>query len=62
MEKVNIPEALLYIFFLFTFGYIYVKIDPKVDWNYETGDRLLWINDPFDHYRRKSFKLWRVKI
>ncbi len=61
MEDVNIPECLLYVFLIFTLGYIYSKIDPKVDWNYETGDRLLWYNNPFDHYRRSSVKLWTTK-
>ena len=61
MEDVNIPECLLYIFFIFTFGYIYSKIDPKIDWNYETGDRLLWYSNPFDNYRRTSVRLWTIK-
>lgn len=36
-------------------------IDPKLDWNYETGERLLWYNDPFDVYYRKSIVLYTKK-
>ena len=41
--------------------YVWRVVDPKLDWNYETGERLLWYNDPFDIYSRKSVKLWTKK-
>lgn len=40
--------------------YIWRTIDPKLDNNYETGDLLLWYNDPFDKCERKAIKLWKI--
>lgn len=36
-------------------------LNPKLDWNFETEERLLWYNDPFDHFTRKSIRLYRKK-
>lgn len=41
--------------------YVYKIIDPKTDWNYETGDKLLWFNDPFDSCRRKAVTISKGK-
>lgn len=42
--------------------YIYFEVDPKIDFNTETGDYLLWYNDPSDQKIRKSIPLWKAKI
>jgi hypothetical protein len=28
-----------------------VFLNPKLDWNYETGHRILWITNPFNNQR-----------
>ncbi len=49
------------ILILFLLIYCWFIIDPKLDWNYETGERLLWYNDPFGLYLRKSIVLYKKK-
>jgi len=53
--------AFLFLIFL-VLCYGIARIDFKLDWNYETGERILWFNDPFDSCTRKFFVLYRKKI
>ncbi len=47
-------EQLIVLLLLLAIGiYVFRVIDPKIDWNYETGEKLLWYNDPFDSCKRK---------
>lgn len=58
MESVDLMfSVLLVVLVIFT----YVKIDPKLDWNYQTGDKLLWFNDPFDSCQRKAITIWKKR-
>lgn len=59
MESVELMFLLLILLLLI---YAWKTIDPKLDWNYETEERILWYNDPFDCYKRKSIRLWRSKL
>lgn len=36
-------------------------INPKLDWNYETEEKILWYNDPFDHCIRKTIVVYKKK-
>jgi hypothetical protein len=54
MENLSVLLLLLVLIF------VYFKINPKFDWNYETGEKLLWFNDPFDSLRRKAVTLWKT--
>jgi hypothetical protein len=54
-------ELMFVILFAFLLILTWRTINPKLDWNYETGERLLWYNDPFDSCTRKAVTLWRVK-
>lgn len=56
MESLLIVLLLLVVIF-----YVFTVINPKFDWNYETGEKLLWFNDPFDSLRRKAVTLWKTK-
>lgn len=62
-HKMNILDIITILVFLFIPIYLWIIINPKLDWNYETGERLLWYNDPFDLYfrSRKSIVLYRKK-
>lgn len=51
-------KSLLFLLILLVLVFAWKHIDPKIDWNYETGERLLWYNDPFDIYRRKRIVLY----
>jgi len=44
--------------------YLWHFLEPKLDWNYETGERILWYSDPFNYGYRKSIILYidRTKI
>lgn len=55
MENLSVLLLLLVLIF------VYFKINPKFDWNYETGEKLLWFNDPFDSLKRKAVTLWKTK-
>ena len=58
MESVELVFLLLVLFLLI---FTWRTINPKFDWNYETGEKLLWYNDPFDSCTRKAVTLWRKK-
>lgn len=58
MESVELLFSLLFFFLLI---YCWRVINPKLDWNYETDERLLWYNDPFDLYSRKSIVLFKKR-
>ena len=58
MESVEMMFLLLAILVIL---FAYKRIDPKLDWNYETGERILWYNDPFDSCQRKAIILWKKK-
>jgi hypothetical protein len=55
------PEGILMLMILFLLFYTYFKINPKMDINYETEDIILWYNDPFELFKRKPIRLWKVK-
>jgi hypothetical protein len=50
-----------YIFSFILIVYVWSFISPKLDWNFETKERLLWYNDPFDHFTRKFIVLYKKK-
>jgi hypothetical protein len=54
-------ESLLIMLLLLVLMYVLAVINPKFDWNYETGEKLLWFNDPFDSLKRKAVTLWKTK-
>jgi hypothetical protein len=54
-------ESLLIMLLLLGLMYVLAAINPKFDWNYETGEKLLWFNDPFDSLKRKAVTLWKTK-
>jgi hypothetical protein len=58
MESVDLMFFILLVVLVI---FAYVRINPKLDWNYQTGDRLLWFNDPFDSCKRKAITIWRRK-
>lgn len=58
MESVEIMFVLLILLLLI---FAWKTVNPKLDWNYETGEKLLWYNDPFDLCKRKAVVLWRTK-
>lgn len=59
MEAVELMSLILFILVaIFTYN----KINPSLDWNYETGEKLLWFNNPFDSWKRKAIVLWKKKI
>lgn len=37
-----------------------MEVDPKLDYNYETEERILWYNDIFDNFTRKFVRLWKI--
>ncbi len=51
--------AIYVLLFAIVAVYVYKIIDPKLDHNYETGDMLLWFNDPFDSCIRKAVTIRR---
>lgn len=53
-------EELGVLLLLFVLGFAFARINPKFDWNYETGEKLLWFNDPFDSLKRKAVTLWKT--
>lgn len=56
-----VESIILMMGFLFLLIYLWKTIDPKLDWNEETGERILWYNDPLDLCTRKSFTLFFIK-
>lgn len=40
--------------------YLLIRMNPKLDNNYETKEKILWYNDPFSYYTRKHIVLWKV--
>lgn len=58
MESV---ELMFIIAVLFLLVFAWRTIDPKLDWNCETKEKLLWYNDPFDSYTRKPIVIWKSK-
>ena len=58
MESVELMFIILLVLCLF---FAWIKINPKLDWNYQTGDKLLWYNDPFDSCFRKAITIWKRK-
>ena len=54
-------EVLFVLLLVVVVIYVYILIDPKLDWNYETSEKLLWFNDPFNSLKRKAVTLWRKK-
>lgn len=58
MESVELMFIIaVFLFLIFSWR----TVNPKMDWNYETGERLLWYNDPFDSCERKSIVIWKNK-
>lgn len=55
------PELVLLLFLLLVFAFAIDKLKLKFDWNYETGELMLWYNDPFDIYMRKFTVIYRKK-
>jgi hypothetical protein len=58
MESVDL---MFFILLLVVVIFAWQKINPKLDWNYQTGDKLLWFNDPFDSCQRKAITIWKRK-
>lgn len=56
MDTVEVMFIFLMVFLLF---YVWFEINPKIDYNTETSEYLLWYNDPFDCKARKVITLWR---
>ena len=59
MESVELMFIILFVFLLI---YAWKTINPQFDWNYYTGEKLLWYNDPFDSCQRKVIILWKNKL
>ena len=51
---------LLYLLVAVLVIYGWIKINPKLDANYETKERILWYNDPLDFYARRHIVLWKI--
>lgn len=51
--------TLIFLFLLACFLYVLIAMNPKLDWNYETEERILWFNDPFNYGLRKSIVLYK---
>lgn len=58
MNKIEIMGLVILLFLLID---LWFKINPKLDFNTETGDKLLWYNDITDSMKRKFTTLWRIK-
>lgn len=54
MDSLSVLLMILVILFLIK------ELDPKLDYNYETGHRVLWYNDILSGFTRKFIKLWRT--
>lgn len=54
-------EWILLLLISFSSIFIWSIINPKLDWNYETDERILWYNDPFDNHTRKSIVIYKKK-
>ena len=52
---------LLIVLLILVVYLIAIVTNPKFDWNYETGEKLLWFSDPFNSFKRKSVTLWKSK-
>jgi hypothetical protein len=50
-------EAII-VLIIFMLWFVWSALDPKLDWNHETGARVLWIYNPFNNYERKSIQLY----
>lgn len=59
--NIETVDVMIVIAVIFLFHFAYTKINPKLDWNYDTGERILWYNDPFDLCTRKAVILYKKK-
>lgn len=41
--------------------YTYKAIDPKIDNNYETKEKVLWFNNPLNNLFREYITLYKIK-
>lgn len=55
-------EVMFFLLVLFLLIYTWRIIDPKVDDNYETGEKLLWFNNPFNLCKRERITLWKKEM
>lgn len=59
MTEIYSISVVLIIILLFTLYTVFKQINIKFDWNYETGERLLWFNNPLNIYERKVIVLYK---
>lgn len=52
-------QTLIFLGVLALFVYTWKKINPKIDYNTETEEHILWYSDPFNSCQRKFITLWK---
>lgn len=53
-------DQLFVILCIIAVTFVLMEVDPRLDYNYETEERILWYNDILNGFTRKFITLWKV--